>query len=145
MTRVITPRICPRLGPVSMSSGWIVVVASEVDSSSSPTSRLRGVLKNKSMFVMAPGVPCTQSDEWQEETREAPGAINVGDRQGRLRPGALEGWVFWHLPRELHLPCWPSHVPVSRPPCLSSSFTCWCHQFGAAWLLLLVPHTPAGV
>ena len=34
MTSVMTPRIWPRLGPVSMSSGWIVVVASEVDSSS---------------------------------------------------------------------------------------------------------------
>lgn len=50
MTSVMTPRIWPRLGPVSMSSGWIVVVASEVDSSS-PTSLL-GILCFNKTYTM---------------------------------------------------------------------------------------------
>ena len=149
MTRVMTPRICPRLGPVSMSSGWIVVVASEVDSSS-PTSLL-GIavfscvlteqLQHLACYLVCPAQDVIRERKRQDKPqKEKMGEVldrEVLDDQKWLRVGLLENSISPPPPPADH-PMFPPHAPPrpSPPPSLvgvtslvqrgCAMYWCWC-------------------
>lgn len=105
MTRVMTPRIWPRLGPVSMSSGWIVVVASDVDSSS-PTS-----------LLVCPAHTVTEESRRQEKLQKQK---DLGDQEWLnlglfMSTFLLENSIF------------PPHAPP-RPLSLVGAFTSLVQQ-----------------